>query len=107
MIATGYVRVLLVDDDESMARPLAELLAVESVFACDVASGVAEAEHALGLRPYGAILLSLTLADFSGLPALAILQAIVPRIPIIVLAAPDQEAIAFKALRQGASDYLL
>jgi DNA-binding response OmpR family regulator len=43
MLATGYVRVLLVDDDESTARPLAELLAVESVFACDVAANVSEA----------------------------------------------------------------
>jgi diguanylate cyclase (GGDEF)-like protein/PAS domain S-box-containing protein len=107
MIATGYVRVLLVDDDESTARPLAELLAVESVFACDVAANIAEAEHALSLRPYGAILLSLTLSQHSGLPALALLQAVAPRIPIIVLAATDQEAIAFKSLHLGASDYLL
>ncbi|HSL69770.1 MAG TPA: EAL domain-containing protein [Longimicrobiales bacterium] len=107
MITTGSGRVLLVDDDSLSARPLAELLAQESAFACDIASEIDEAERLLGIRPYAAILLSLTLSRHAGLPALALLQSIAPQVPIIVLSGPDQEAVALKALQCGAADYLL
>ena len=100
------VRVLLVDDDEEGARPICAMLEDESTFLCDRVPDVQAAENALQHTAYAVALLSLS-GTPHGLASLALLQAIAPQVPIIVLVTPDQEMLGLKAVQQGAADYLL
>jgi diguanylate cyclase (GGDEF)-like protein/PAS domain S-box-containing protein len=99
------VRVLLVDDDEESARPICEMLEADGAFLCDRVPDINTAESVLDNTSYSVALLNLS--NQSGLGALALLQAVAPQLPIIVLATPEQEMLALKAVQQGASDYLL
>jgi diguanylate cyclase (GGDEF)-like protein len=107
--AVSVTRVLLVEDDPQDARFFQSVLRrsdgssfeithVGSVgAACDV---VAHAETDL-------IMLDLGLPDASELDGLTRLQRYASEIPIIVLTARDDEALAIEALHRGAEDYLV
>lgn len=53
------------------------------------------------------ILLDLNLADSRGLVTLDKMHAKVPQVPIVVLTAMDDEALAISSLRHGAQDYIV
>jgi len=53
------------------------------------------------------VLLDLSLPDSQGLDTFVKLHAQVPRVPIIVLTSFDDEALAARAVRKGAQDYLV
>lgn len=102
-----WVRILLIDDDPSGALTIAELLRYEDQLAFEHVRDLTEATPCLRTGQYDLILLSLTLSSHPGLTGFALLQALVPRAPVMVIAPPDGEALALKALQQGAADYLL
>jgi signal transduction histidine kinase/DNA-binding NarL/FixJ family response regulator len=52
-------------------------------------------------------LLNLSLPDSHGLEVLALVQAVAPNLPIIVLTGLDNQEISFHAIAQGAQDYLV
>jgi diguanylate cyclase (GGDEF)-like protein/PAS domain S-box-containing protein len=107
MMMNGQVpRLLLVDDDKN-ASPLKDLLERNCAFEVTLASDLQQAEAALAEATYSAALLSLTLSSTTGLGALAVLQAIAPELPVLVLVDADQETHALKAVHQGAADYLI
>ncbi len=54
-----------------------------------------------------AVLLDLGLPDSSGLQTLTRLKTKFPRGPIVVMTSADDEALAVRAVRQGAADYLV
>ena len=99
-------RLLLVDDDNN-ATPLKELLERDCAFDVKHATDLNQAEAALSESTYSAALLSLTLSGTTGLGALAVLQAIAPDLPVLVVVDADQETHALKAVHQGAADYLI
>ncbi len=99
-------RVLLVDDDTN-ASPLKDLLERDSAFVVTLVSDLQQAEAVLTRDTYSVALLSLTLSGTTGLGALAVLQAIAPELPVLVIVDPDQETHALKAVHQGAADYLI
>ncbi|MGB8990581.1 MAG: histidine kinase [Desulfobaccales bacterium] len=53
------------------------------------------------------VLLELDLPDSRGLDTLARLQAQAPRVPLVVLIHPGEEAVGLAAIRRGAQDYLI
>jgi len=66
-------------------------------------------QHGLNYLAHGKadfILLDLMLPDSRGIEAVIKLKTQVPQIPIIVITALDDEALAIEALKQGAQDYL-
>lgn len=79
----------------------------ESHFMLQRVSNLSEAEQALQQSNYAITLLSLGLSGQPGLGALAVLQAVAPRIPVIAIAADEDETLALKAVHQGAADYLI
>jgi diguanylate cyclase (GGDEF)-like protein/PAS domain S-box-containing protein len=99
-------RVLLVDDDKT-ALPIRELLERDCAFSVDHINHLQQAESASANETYSVALLSLTLAGTTGLGALAVLQAIAPDLPVLVVVDADQETMGLKAVHQGASDYLI
>ena len=104
------IRVLLVEDNPGDARLLQESVA-------DVgASGLINLVHVerlsdalerLSKQAFDVILLDLSLPDERGLATLTRTHAHAPGVPIVVLSGMDDEALAARAVRQGAQDYLV
>ncbi|WP_328496503.1 response regulator transcription factor [Streptomyces sp. NBC_00414] len=95
------VRVLLIEDDETIAEPLAEGLGHFGLTVDHVSNG------ADGLRgPYGdVVLLDLGLPDMDGIDVCRGIRQ-VSDVPIIILSARGEEADRVLGLELGADDYL-
>jgi two-component system cell cycle sensor histidine kinase/response regulator CckA len=103
------IRVLLVEDNPGDARLLTELVR-------DTGAGQWKLVHVdrlsaaldrLSREPFDVILLDLSLPDADGLDTVIRAHGEAPRIPIVVLTGHDDEALAVRAVRAGAQDYLV
>src|SRR5712671_2576246 len=102
------LKVLLVEDNPADARLVREML--KEVSPRPQVTHVERLRDALAhLRTQGfsAVLLDLTLPDCQGLETFVRARNEAPRAPIVVLTGIADEAIAAKAIRQGAQDYLV
>jgi CheY-like chemotaxis protein/MinD-like ATPase involved in chromosome partitioning or flagellar assembly len=101
-------RVLLVEDDEDLARliqrtlPGASKRGIEVLWAPRLDAAVAQ----LRSSRFDAILLDLSLPDSSGLDTLIQMRQHSLDIPIVVLTADEDDATALSAVGQGAQDYI-
>jgi two-component system, cell cycle sensor histidine kinase and response regulator CckA len=103
------IRVLLVEDNPGDARLFTELVR-------DTGAGQWKMVHVdrlstaldrLSREPFDVMLLDLSLPDAEGLETLIRAHAEAPKIPIVVLTGHDDEALAVRAVRAGAQDYLV
>ncbi len=103
------ISVLLVEDNPGDARLFTELLR-------DAGAGhlklvqvdrLAAALDRLKRDSFDVMLLDLTLPDADGLDTLVRAHAEAPKVPIVVLTGHDDEALAVRAVRAGAQDYLV
>ncbi len=103
------IRVLLVEDNPGDARLFSELVR-------DTGAGQWKMVHVdrlsaaldrLSREPFDVMLLDLSLPDAEGLDTLIRAHAEAPKIPIVVLTGHDDEALAVRAVRAGAQDYLV
>ena len=103
------VRVLLVEDNPADARFLREEIA-------DVGAGAVKLKHVTRLEQalkvletedFDVVLLDLSLPDAAGIDTLVRAHAKAPAVPIVVLTGIDDEALAVRAVREGAQDYLV
>jgi two-component system cell cycle sensor histidine kinase/response regulator CckA len=104
-----HTRVLLVEDNPADARFLREQIA-------DVGAGGIKLTHVSRLEEalkklddddFDIVLLDLSLPDESGIDTLVRAHAHAPGVPIVVLTGTDDEALAIRAVREGAQDYLV
>ncbi|MET0414767.1 MAG: response regulator transcription factor [Actinoplanes sp.] len=93
--------ILLVEDDESIAEPLAEGLSRYGIVTQHVATGAA----ALAAAPRDFVLLDLGLPDIDGIDVCRELRR-AGDVPIIMLTARGDEADRVLGLEMGADDYL-
>jgi DNA-binding response OmpR family regulator len=99
------VRILIVEDEVSMARSLARGLAAEGYsvdVALDGADGLARAQS----EEYDAIILDLMLPKLNGYAALAALRNGGSSVPVMMLTAKQGEFDQTEALDTGADDFL-
>ncbi len=99
-------RLLLIDDDQKLARLLTEYLGgqgFEVTHASDGRRGLTLAEGPLG---FDAILLDLMLPGLDGLSVCRKLRADGSRVPVIMLTARGEETDRVVGLELGADDYL-
>lgn len=99
-------RILLVEDDEALARGLATILRGEG-YSVDRAH---DGECALAMardRPYAVVMLDINLPGMSGFDVLKALRANGCCAPILILSARDALDDRVKGLDFGADDYLL
>ena len=103
------IHVLLVEDNPGDARLFQELVR-------DTGAGHLRLEHVTRLSTaldrlsngkFDVVLLDLSLPDEQGLTTLTRTHAHAPSVPIVVLTGLDDEALAVKAVRAGAQDYLV
>ncbi len=99
-------RVLLVDDDDTLRRTLAEQLVLEGDFSTvEAATGAAGLALAKSEK-LDAILLDVGLPDIDGRQLCADMREAGVTVPIIMLTAVDGEADTIQGLESGANDYV-
>jgi PAS domain S-box-containing protein len=103
------IKVLLVEDDSRFARTLRQSLAEFTTARIEltVSGRLEEALRSLREESFEAILVDLSLGDREGLAAFGRVQAQAPTLPVVILADFDNEALALRAVREGAQDYLV
>ena len=99
-----HTRVLLVEDDDPIARPLAAALTGDGYAVTRVATG-AEALAALAEEP-NAVVLDLGLPDMDGVEVCRQVREQLPSVPILMLTARTSEADVVVGLDAGADDYV-
>ena len=97
-------RVLVVDDDASLARALAITLSARG-YDVETAPDGAAALAAAARKPPDAVVLDLGLPDLDGVDVVMALRSW-SRAPVIVLSARDEQSQKVAALDAGADDYV-
>src|SRR5260370_2269312 len=103
------IRVLLVEDNPGDVRLFLELLRESGAgyVKVDDVDRLATALERLSNQAFDVVLLDLSLPDAHGLDTLVRAHAHAPSVPIVVLTGLDDQALAVKAVRAGAQDYLV
>ncbi len=109
MMRETTTALLLVEDNPGDAHLLGEMLGERGVNSSRLThvNCMGDAERFLAGHAVDVILLDLGLPDAQGLEAVRRVQAAAPNIPLVVLTGLDDEALATKALQEGAQDYLV
>lgn len=98
-------RILIVEDDASLAETLATLIR-KAGFSVDVSRNGADAMHLTANENYAAVVLDLGLPAFDGVVVLNAMREAKRTAPVLVLTARDRLADKAKAFKAGADDYL-
>jgi DNA-binding NarL/FixJ family response regulator len=103
------IGVIICDDHPAFARGLAALLRDEAsdFDPVGVAFDADEAERLAGEGPPDVVLMDIRLPGVDGVEATRRIRAISPSTKVVMLTASDEQADLYKALRAGASGYLL
>ncbi|MCJ2187959.1 response regulator [Novosphingobium beihaiensis] len=99
------MRILIVEDDRSLARGMEASMA-SAGFAMDFVSTGEEAIEVLANEPYNLVVLDLGLPDMDGLEVLSTLRRREVQTPILILTARDAVNDRIEGLDRGADDYL-
>jgi DNA-binding response OmpR family regulator len=99
------MRVLIVEDDEALARELSQALRSQS-FAVDVASNGEDAIHLGETEIYDAAVLDLGLPKVDGISVLRAWRSSGRTLPVLILTARDGWSEKVAGFKAGADDYL-
>ena len=99
------MRILLIEDDEKVARAVSKGLEAE-LFAVDRASDGLTGLDAARLGPYDLIILDLMLPGLGGTELLTRLRKINSDVPVLILTARDAVSDKIANFEAGADDYL-
>jgi len=102
---SGGVKILLVEDKDSLRRMLATALK-KAGYTVDEASDGNIAVDKLRKQPYSLILSDLRLPTLSGLEILMTQKEIDPNIPVLIMTAYGTIEEAVQAMKQGAFDFV-
>jgi len=102
------MKILLIEDNPGDARLIQEMLKevpdnLSIIVSQELKSGV----EFLTSSDVDVVLLDLGLPDSSGIETLTKLQTQFPHLPVVITTSVDDEALAIRAVRQGAQDYLV
>src|SRR3954470_883805 len=108
-MSSPQIDVLLVEDNSGDARLLHEAVKDTGDMSIRLAheDTLSKAFLRLDKFHFDVIMLDLSLPDAEGIETLARTHAYAPHVPIVVLTGLDDEALAMKAVRDGAQDYLV
>jgi phosphoserine phosphatase RsbU/P len=105
------IRALLIEDNPGDARLVREFLrdAGTALASVDLthADRLADGLQRLQQGSFDVVLLDLSLPDSSGLQTFDSVHAAAPGVPVVVISGLDDEALAVRAVHQGAQDYLV
>ncbi len=108
-MAKTNLDVLLLEDNPTNVIFLRTALAEDVLadFNLVVVESLGQALEILSKQKFAVVLLDLGLADGQGLSNLLSLHHYVPDLPVVVLAALNDEGLAIQSIRAGAQDYLV
>jgi two-component system, NtrC family, nitrogen regulation response regulator GlnG len=98
------VKVLLVEDDESIAIVITAALEADG-FDVEHCSSIAERDRLLALGDFAALVTDVMLPDGDGIDTLGVVRQVHPAMPIIVLSAQNTLDTAVRASDTGAFEY--
>lgn len=102
------IRVFLVDDHPIVRHGMAQLVAAEADLAvCGDAADAASALEAIAAADPGVIILDVSLGATSGIDLIRELKQRAPHAVVLVVSMHDEELYAERALRAGASGYVM
>lgn len=103
------LQVLLVEDNAGDARLLREMFSKEKPGSFELTHLLRMSEAVIHLAAGGVdiVLLDMGLPDEHGLDTVRRAHAVAPEVPVIVLTGLHDEALAAKAMKEGAQDYLI
>ena len=103
------IAILLIEDNPHDVELLKEALAkdADSPVTLEYASQLSIGLHSLRKGRIDLVLLDLFLPDSRGLETIQAVRRHAPWVPIVVLTASDDDALAVQALQNGAQDYLV
>jgi sigma-B regulation protein RsbU (phosphoserine phosphatase) len=107
--APARLKVLLVEDNPGDVRLLKFMLAEagDHGFELECADRLSAGLERLAKGGIGIVLMDLSLPDSQGLETFAKVRAQAPQVPIIVMSGLSNEALAVKAVHEGAQDYFV
>lgn len=100
------LRVLIVDDEASVRKVMAAVLA-QLGLPCETAASGEEALRILETHRIDAVISDLQMPGMSGMELLAKVRKSYPQIVFLVVTGVDDIRIGIQAMRQGADDYLV
>ncbi|MBU0655653.1 MAG: response regulator transcription factor [Gammaproteobacteria bacterium] len=100
------MRILVVEDDALLGDAIQAGLK-QSGYAVDWVRDGAQADHALAVEAYSAVVLDLGLPRLSGLEVLSRLRSRQSSLPVLILTARDTVEDRIQGLDRGADDYLV
>ena len=98
-------RILIVEDDAASAE-LERRVLIRSGYAPVVAPSLTEAKDLLAADDFAALLLDYRLPDGDAWDLVATARALVPHLPVILVTAMGNEAVAAEAVLRGVSEYI-
>ncbi len=100
------MRVLIIEDEQRLARNISKVLKEEMSFAVDISHDGLDGRHMAMTNPYDLIILDLMLPKVSGLEILQHLRQKNNEVAVLVLSARDTQKDKIKGLRMGCDDYM-
>jgi two-component system response regulator AtoC len=107
MVMRENIRILVVDDDESIRRYVVKLLTQGGYDVFAVSSGKEALRELRAGQEFSLVILDILMPDMDGLETLGEIRKISKDQPILMLSALGQTNIIVKAMRAGATDYLV
>jgi DNA-binding NtrC family response regulator len=98
--------ILIVDDDESVLKPIVEILRLEG-YSVDTAKTGKEAIEKSNLRYYNLVLIDIRLPDMEGTRLLTALKDTTPKMAKIIITGYPSPENAAEAVNKGADGYLV
>jgi DNA-binding NtrC family response regulator len=99
--------VLIVDDEPESLQSFSMTLRMEGINNLVQCKDGREVAELLSQRPYGMILLDLSMPYISGEEILTIVAEQFPEIPVIIVTAMDEVDTAVRCMKNGALDYMV
>ncbi len=100
------MRVLIVEDEERLARNISSVLREAASFAVDIATDGEDGLHLARTNPYDLIILDLMLPKIAGLDLLSTLRSEGRKVPVLILTARGDTDDIVQGLDLGCDDYL-
>ena len=100
------MRILIIEDEERLARNISSVLREAANFAVDIANDGEDGLHLARTNPYDLIILDLMLPKIAGLDLLSILRSEGRRVPVLILTARAGTDDIVQGLDLGCDDYL-
>lgn len=105
MLPSQKTRVLIVDDDDNMARYMESYLSRRNFDVSTAASGE-EAIRMFRVYDPALVLLDVAMRGMSGIETLERIKQIKPEVSVIILSAHNDPEMIFRASKLGADDYI-